>query len=269
MASLSKGVALMLLVAAPAAARAEPIALVPHRAVYDLSLADSAGARMESATAMNGRMVFEFNGSACEGYTVNFRFVLETESAEGGTTVTDLRTSTFEEPTGYRFLSQTFTNEVLTEEVKGSATRSAEALEVATVEPEAATARFPAGAVFPTETLVRILDAARAGRTVLEESLFDGSETGRKLYRMTAVIGRAREAAPTGVEASVGDLARWPVSMSYFDAEGGGDQTPSYVIRFDLWENGVSTDLTMDYGDFALDAALIDYEALPATPCEE
>ena len=49
--------------------------LVPHRAVYDLSL-DKASDR-SGITGLSGRMVYEFNGSPCEGYTVKFRFVTQ------------------------------------------------------------------------------------------------------------------------------------------------------------------------------------------------
>ena len=47
--------------------------LAPHRAVYDLAL-DKASDR-SGITDITGRMVYEFNGSACEGYTVTFRFM--------------------------------------------------------------------------------------------------------------------------------------------------------------------------------------------------
>ena len=44
--------------------------LVP-RAVYDLELKDAS--ERSGISGMYGRMVYEFNGSACEGYTVSFR----------------------------------------------------------------------------------------------------------------------------------------------------------------------------------------------------
>lgn len=39
--------------------------LVPHRAVYDLELKDASD--RSGIAGMYGRMVYEFNGSACEG----------------------------------------------------------------------------------------------------------------------------------------------------------------------------------------------------------
>ena len=46
-------------------------------------------------------------------------------------------------------------------------------------------------------------------------------------------------------------LARWPVTLSYFTARRGG-QNPVYTITFELFENGVSRALKLDYGEFAL-----------------
>jgi hypothetical protein len=219
---------------------------------------------------MTGRMVFEFTGAPCEGYTVNFRFVIESRDGEGATTVTDLRTSSFEDAAGntFEFLSQTYTNQVLTEEVKGTARRDDGDLSVNLVRPKAAFVSFEDGPIFPTDHLMRILEAAERGQTILSQAVFDGSEDGDKVYRTTAVIGGPRKAPPASVDSRIGEMRRWPVSVAYFDAGGSGDQTPDYSIAFDLWENGVSTDLTMDYGDFALSGRLSDYQALPAPECK-
>ena len=48
-------------------------------------------------------------------------------------------------------------------------------------------------------------------------------------------------------------LKRWPVTVSYFDkASKSGEQAPVYAIKFELYENGVSRALVLDYNDFAI-----------------
>ncbi|MBS1168808.1 MAG: hypothetical protein H6R00_4833, partial [Proteobacteria bacterium] len=44
-------------------------------------------------------------------------------------------------------------------------------------------------------------------------------------------------------------------------------QPPDYSISFDLWENGVSSKMRLDYGDFVLDGKIVHFEMLPETPC--
>jgi hypothetical protein len=61
-------------------------------------------------------------------------------------------------------------------------------------------------------------------------------------------------------------VRRWPVVISYFD-EATTDSPPEYTLSFDLYENGVSGSLKLDYGAFALRARLRKLEILPTPAC--
>ena len=71
--------------------QAGAVPLAPHRAVYDLALSEATD--RSGITGLSGRMVYEFNGSACEGYTVKFRFVTRIETSEVSR-LTDQQTTT-------------------------------------------------------------------------------------------------------------------------------------------------------------------------------
>ena len=118
----------VLVAALPAAAATAPVSkiaagLQPHRAVYDMSLGESD----ENGTILGvaGRIVTEFTGSACEGFTTNFRFVSRIDDQEGGSRLTDLRTTSYEDATGetFQFVTQSYVDQKLSEESKGVATR--------------------------------------------------------------------------------------------------------------------------------------------------
>ena len=49
--------------------------LAPHRAVYDLTLTRTRGKR--PIKSVRGRILYDFNGSPCEGYALQFRQVSE------------------------------------------------------------------------------------------------------------------------------------------------------------------------------------------------
>ena len=54
-------------------------------------------------------------------------------------------------------------------------------------------------------------------------------------------------------------LTRWPVTVSYFDRDAKvkeGEQSPVYAMSFELFENGVSRSLVLDYNDFVIAGAL-------------
>ncbi len=260
-------------VLAGGAARAEGAVLVPHRAVYDLSLIGAPNARgVESA---RGRIAFDFTGDACEGYALNYRQVTVLEGGETGTRVSDLKSATFEtgDGTSFRFRSESDMQGRSARRLVGDAERRDGVLSVRIAQPKAE--RFTSGGdpVFPTDHMKRLIEAAQAGRTTLSLKVFDGSDDGRKVYDTLAVIGRRIEpgaGAPVEPPLRTGDfekLPRWPVTLSYF-APDRGEQTPIYTISFELYENGVSRDLRLDYGTFALKGELSQFELMPASACQ-
>ena len=142
------------------------------------------------------------------------------------------------------------------------------------------TKKFNAGTVvFPTEHMRLLIEAALAGKTLLEVAVYDGSETGEKIYQSLSVIGR-RIAPDRKPEDSAADkdalagLARWPVTISYFDKtkektdDQPGEQIPIYAISFEMYENGISRALRLDYGDFVIDGKMSSLEVKPVKGCQ-
>ena len=93
--------------------------LAPHRAVYDVELKEASD--RSGIDGMNGRIVYEFRGSACDGYTTNFRFVTQL-TARGEVSLTDQRTTTFEDGEGenFRFVTKTFVNQNQDKKIEGT-----------------------------------------------------------------------------------------------------------------------------------------------------
>jgi len=164
--------------------------LISHRAIYDLKLSQSKGNR--SLSGVRGRIVYDFSGSVCEGYALGFRQVTELDNGEGKVAVSDLRSATWEEGTGnhYRFNFQNFISQQLIDSVDGRADRNADAIGVHLVKPADKRFDLSSAVAFPTEHMRRIIEAARAGKSVFELKVFDGSENGEKLYDTLTVIDR-------------------------------------------------------------------------------
>ncbi|MGE5165405.1 MAG: cell envelope integrity EipB family protein [Sphingobacteriales bacterium] len=263
---------------AAAAPPADHVLLAPHRAIYDLKLSKSRGSR--GIEGVRGRILYDFSGSACEGYQLQFRQVSELDSGEGKAALSDLRSTTWEDGEGkkFRFNSENLFNERRTDIVDGHAERNAKAVAVSLSKPKEKSFAVPSNAVFPTEHMRRIIAAAREGKSVLDFPVYDGSESGEKLYNTLTVIGHAiasDEKVPTDASAKIPALAklvRWPVTVSYFDkkdekAEQSGEQTPVYSITFELYENGISRSLILDYTDFTISGEMTSLELKNAKPC--
>ena len=265
--------------AAVAQGPAGSVKFAPHIAIYDLKLTSSRGKRLlESA---RGRIVYDFSGSSCEGYSLQFRQVTELDSGEGKASLSDLRTSTWEGGDGksFRFRSQNFMDEKRVSEVDGQADRPKDKV-VAVKLTKPGGKKFDVGnVVFPTDHMRLLIQAAREGKTLLEAAVYDGSESGEKIYQSLSVIGKKIEPEKKVDDAAAGNdvlagLARWPVTISYFDSamkktDGElGEQTPVYAISFELYENGVSRELRLDYGDFVIDGKMSSLELKPLKACK-
>ena len=246
------------------------ISLVSHRAVYELTLLKSVGSK--SPTAAHGLIAFDFTGSACDGYVQNFRQLTELQPAEGPTRVSDMHSATFEDADGrsFDFKMQTSIDNGAADAIDGKAWKSAGGLlSVNLAKPKHDKFELDPDVVFPTEHLKRILAAAEAGQNLLEVKVYDGSETGEKVYDTTTFIGRP--IADPALEKAVhipelDNIRRWPVSISYFET-GKKDDAPSYTLSFDLYENGISRALRLDYGDFVLAGEMSSLELLSAPGC--
>jgi hypothetical protein len=270
--------ALAMASAAQAQGPAGSVKLAPHVAIYDLKLTSSRGKR--SLESVRGRIVYDFSGSACDGYALKFRQVTELDSGEGKVALSDLRTSTWEEGEGksFRFTSENYMDDQKISQVDGQADRAKSDVAVKLNKPE--NKNFDAGAVvFPTEHMRLLIEAAHAGRSLLEVAVYDGSEQGEKIYQSLSVIGRRIEPDRKPEDAAadkdaLAGLARWPVTISYFDKvakpsdDQPGEQTPIYAISFEMYENGISRALRLDYGDFVIDGKMSSLEVKPVKACK-
>lgn len=277
---------------------APPIRLQPHRAVYDISLDDTGPAM--SIGSITGRVVYELMGSTCEGYAQNMRFVTETTNTEGLGSTTDLRTSSWEDKLArsMRFSSSTFGNDQLVEQTQGTATKTEsgghalkkhdgaakiskpgpatlQSLAIDVTKPERKSARIGEPVYFPIDHSVAIIRQARSGNRVFSGNLYDGSEGGEKYYFTAAAIGSVstKDELRT-VPKLVGDIAKldgvrsWPISIAYFKPEERHiDQLPLYEMFFRFHDNGVTSHLVIDHGDYRLKGELKELTLLDQNPC--
>ncbi len=261
---------------ASGAPAAPSVAFLAHQAVYDLSLKTSRGnAGVNNAT---GRILYNFAGSACEGYTTEFRQVSQLDAGENKTTVSDLRSTSWEDGDGksYRFKIETRMNEADAGRVDGSAERDGDQINVKLKLPAPKSFTLDGKIVFPTEQIQRIIAAAKEGKSLLELSVYDGSDDGQKVYNTLTVIGqpipadRATSSDPSTADEHMKSLKRWPVTVSYFDRDAQqkeGEQTPVYAMAFELYENGVSRQLVLDYNDFVISGAMGKFDVKDSKPC--
>lgn len=257
---------------------AAALKLAPHRAVYDITLDRAKGGA--GVSDLSGRMVYELTGSACVGYTQTMRFVTRMTNQEGQITISDLRSSSWEDAAAghFRFNSTQYRNEKMSEATDGEARRKSpvDEVQVELTKPGKKEVKLKAGLMFPMQHSIALIEAARAGRSTLTTDLYDGSDKGEKVYSTTAQIGKMRPAGANaklppvkGTEA-LDKVTAWPVSISYFEPNSDAqDAVPAYEISFIYFENGVSRQLLIDYGEFSIRGNLRSIEFLAADKCDK
>ena len=253
-------------------------AFLSHQALYELTLLKSRGSN--SISSAHGRILYSFTGSACEGYTSEFRQVSEMDNGENKVTLSDLRSTSWEDAAGktYRFKIDSRMNDVQTSPIDGIAERVGDHITVKLKQPQAKTFNLDGSTVFPTEQIQHIIAAAKEGKTILEQTVYDGSDNGEKVFNTMAVIGRPIQGDrtiaspdPSTENDAMKSTTRWPVTVSYYDSEAkpaDGEQTPVYSMSFELFENGVSRALVLDYNDFVISGALGKFDIKEFKPCK-
>ncbi|OYW40483.1 MAG: hypothetical protein B7Z45_04220 [Azorhizobium sp. 12-66-6] len=195
-------------------------------------------------------------------------------AGEGPSVSSEMLSTSWEDGSAaaYRFKTLSRQQDEVKSDVDATATRTDTGLSVKIAKPRKATVELTGKILLPTEHLQRVIAAAKAGETVLEARVFDGSDDGVKVFDTLAVIGRAAKDEPGLPEAAKVALAGHTyhqTSVSYFEP-GGSDQTPDYVMSFSLYDNGVIGALSIDYNDFVLRGRMEQFEPLKASaPCDK
>jgi hypothetical protein len=262
---------------APARAEtdAHSVVLAPHRAIYDLKLKSLRNTR--ALENVSGRMLYDFSGNTCEGYTLTVRQASALDSGEEKSAVSDQTTSTYEDGHGgsFRFTSRNRRNDEDVANIDGNADNAGGKVTVSLTKPAPKSFDAGAGVVFPTDQMRRVIAAARDGKTFLQMPLYDGSDDGLKVFDTTTIIGqpiKPSERVPTDAAAGKSELkglTRWPVTISYFERnKKEGEKTPAYALSFELYDNGISRALTIDYNDFVLSGELSALDIKAADACK-
>lgn len=258
-----------LALATGAAAEDAPVAMAAHHAVYKLTLLSTKGT--SAPAAASGVIDFDFSGSSCDGYTSNLRQLVELQPAEGDSKLNDVRNNTFEDgaATQFTFKTKTAIDDESPTDVAGKSERAGDGKIAVDLKTPPGHAAFGADVLFPIQHMRQIIAAAERGDKILSADIFDGSDTGLKLFHTLTVIGQPIVNAPddpAGKAEAIRSMRRWPVVISYF---GGDKDQPDYVLSSDLYENGISRALKLDYGDFVLAGALDQLTIAPPTTCKK
>ena len=265
---LAVAAALVVLAGSPALA----VDISPHRALYSLTLDNSKTS--SSVAAASGAMYYEW-GEACDGWTVDQRFRLRLAYSEDDNVEVNSTLLTWESKDGlkYRFNERRLRNGHVDDDIHGEAHLNGPGKGgIATFDkPESKTLTLEPGVLFPTAHTLALIERAQAGDQFLSRQVFDGAAV-ENAGQITAVIGAQLKPDANAAKPLDNPLLQrpsWRISLAFFSASAGktDSDTPDYQLSMRLLDNGVSQDMSLDYGDYVLKAKLDQLEALPKPAC--
>jgi hypothetical protein len=240
--------------------------LAPHRALYTLSL--ERNENDSGVTGAGGTMAYEMS-ETCDAWTVEQRYRLKMGYSESpDATIASSLVST-EAKNGLRYeFDHNETRSGEEEKTIGTAKLEGDGKggTVGFADPADKTVRLPPGVLFPTAHTAVLIDKALAGETFVSKHIFDGGAADASVL-VSAVIGAKVEPDPELAKKSpLLDRPGWRVRLAFFPPDQKVEK-PDYEIGMVLLDNGVSRDMVIDYGDYAIRAKLDDIEALPKPGC--
>jgi hypothetical protein len=241
--------------------------IVPHRAVYDLSLAGSKG--NSQVVDVTGAMEFDWE-DACDGWSVTQRTAMSFSYQTGETVNRGWNLVTWESKDGlrYRFFARNLENGEVAEEYRGEAHLDGPGqggVADYTV-PEGRKLRLPPGTLFPTAHTFALLKHIEAGENFLWATIFDGfGEDGISDISALVTKSMATEAGPAGRPALLSAVPSNRVHLAFFKHDDGSTE-PENEQQLRLHMNGIVETIMLDYGDFNVEGKLKELKPLKP-PC--
>lgn len=248
----------------------EIAAIAPHKALYKIEMVQ----KSSSAQVLNisGQMYFEWK-PVCDAWSTNHRFDLLYDYADSPQMRISSAFTTYESIAGdsFDFNSSRRRNNEIYEELRGHATimPAHEGQAVFTL-PADLKFDLPKGTLFPMAQTLAVLKAAREGKKFLKVTIFDGSDDEGPVEVNTFIGAPVNGLSGVTPSAAINPaLLKGParkVRLAFFPLNN-TDPDSDYEMNMVLQDNGVISDMRVDYKDFSVTQKLIGLEPIKAESC--
>ncbi len=244
--------------------------MVPHKALYDIEMVSkSSGSQILN---ISGQMFYEWR-LGCEAWTTDHRFNLFYEYADSPPIRITSDFSTYETYDGssFDFTSRRKRNGELYQEIRGRAEMSpGQGGEALYSIPEGISYDLKPDALFPMAHSLEILRLAQEGKKFYSATVFDGSDEDGPV-EINAFIGKKisinKDVKNTPeIDPALINTPAWKVRMAFFPL-GEVSTDAEYEMDVNFHENGVISDMLVEYRDFSVTQKLTALEKLESEKC--
>ncbi|MDE8349505.1 MAG: DUF1849 family protein [Acidocella sp.] len=258
---------LALLTLTPGLASAADLAsaLTGQDATYSLTLAK---VRTHDVTGATGAMRFSMV-DGCSGWGTTQHMTLLIRNADGSLnkSVSDYMTWESKDGKTLTFVLRERDNDgKLVTDDAGTATRTGpdDSGQVVYATPSGRLMPLPPGTLFPMAHTETLLAGGADGKKTIAVPLFDGTSDSGAQNTFIAILGH-HGPQPSPFPA----LAKLPstdVDISFYDRRN-SDQVPNFRSQMRYYDDGVATNILLDFGDFVMRGKL-DKLTIPASTCK-
>lgn len=240
--------------------------VIPHKALYDVKLST----RKNSARVSNieGQMMYEWR-LGCDGWLSDNHSDMTYEYLELPPVRIKSEFSTFESFDGktFTYTSQRKREDKVYEEFRGSVNRenmSQESTAVYSI-PKDLTISLPEKTYFPMAHTISVLEKIKAGKKFYNATIFDGGDDEGPVDINTFIVSKANFVPQENVKDKIDENlikdTNWNVRLAFFP-KSSTEATADYEMSLVFHENGVISDMDIDYGDFSVKQKLIALEEI-------
>lgn len=254
-------------------------ALVPHKALYEIKMVSKdSGSQIVN---ISGQMFYEWRPE-CEAWVTDHRFNLMYEYADSAPMKITSDFSTYETFDGkeFNFSSRRKRNGELYQELRGigefpvaEEASSDTGGEAVYSMPDGLIFDLDQGVLFPMAHTVKVLEYAEAGKRFFHATIFDGSDEEGPVEINTFIGDRVNAMARLGegntnLDTTLINTPARKVRMAFFPlAEPNADA--EYEMDVVFHDNGIISDMLVEYRDFSVTQKLVALEKLPENDCTD
>ena len=248
-----------------------------QNAIYTLSLAK---VRTHDVTGATGQMRFSV-ADGCTGWGTTQHLTLLIRNADGSLTKTVTDYTTWESKNGSML---TFTLSERDNDGKPIVDDAGTAIHTAADNSGSITYSTPAnrvvamppGTLFPMAHTEAILHAGAAGKKFISVPLFDGTTDDGAQHTFVVIFGRNGPGNETGNDTVdeaaphrfpvLAKLASTDVDIAFYERKH-VDENPDFRSQMRYYDDGVATNIMLDFGDFVMSGKL-DRLEIPPSSCK-
>jgi len=252
--------------------RATLAGLKPHKALYDVKLfSRKSSARIANIT---GKVAYEWHPE-CDAWTTSQQFNMTYEYFEMPPVRIKSDFSTYESFDGtiFNYTSQKKQQGRVFEEIRGNAGQigSNEDLTAIYTIPKDLVINLTDDTLFPIAHTLDVLDKIKAGKKFYNATVFDGSDEEGATYINSFIGGPAVYEIPeihkNHIDNELINTKSWSIRLAFFP-QNKLEEVADYEMSIIFHENGVISDMIIDYENFSVTQKLVALDPLTGS-CDE